>query len=405
MAFIEMRTHKLRSMLSIIGVLLGVASLTAMLTLIGGIDIFLNQKMGRWVGSVWYYSKKDASEGDKINWARSPGLKFSDGLYLEQNAKDAKQFVSSLSRFGATVLPSGKQWGLVIGMTPEVLAENMNYIFIRWGRSFSESDYRLGNKVCLISWEYAKTVAKELSLKDTSEILNRYVIYNSVQLKIAGIYQPRDTTFELWELRRTIIMPLRTMQQYVTGFNPDPNRLEIRVKDPKKVLEQAEQISNTLAQHHRGVHDFEYRTAEWIDEVKRMLNNMSVLITIISVISLLVGGLSIMNVMLSSISERVREIGVRKALGARNLQIFIQFISETITLSLVGGFLGAIIGCIPLLFKEEIKKSTQGSIEPTLLLPYVIFTFCVIVFVGLIFGLYPAIKATKLNTIDALRYE
>lgn len=405
MAFIEMRSHKLRSTLSILGVLLGVASLTAMLTLIGGIDIYLNEKVGKWVGNVWFFEKRNFAEGENLSRSRSPGMKFSDGLYLEQNVSTAKKFVHSLSRFGKTILPSTTQSGMVLGMTSEVLEENMEHVYIRWGDSFSETDYKQGTKVCLLSWEYAEIIARELSLSDTASIINRLAIYSSVPFTIVGIYVPRDTTFKPWNLRKAIVIPLKTMQRHITGFDPSPGSLEIRVEDPKKVIEQAQQIGTALTQHHRGVQDFEYRTADWIDDVKRMLNNVSILISIISVISLVVGGLSIMNVMLSSISERVREIGVRKALGARNIQIFIQFISETITLSLVGGSLGVFLGCIPLLFKEEIKKSTQGSIEPTLLFPYIVFTFCVIVFVGVIFGLYPALKATRLNTIDALRYE
>lgn len=407
MAIIEMRSHKLRSTLSVLGVLLGVASLTAMLTLVGGIDIFLNEKMGKWVGNVWFFPKGNPPKEELINWSKSPGLKFSDGTYLEQNVSSVKSFIRDLSRFGNTVLPSvtTTNSGMLIGMAQEVLDENLEHIYVRWGNMFSVSDYQQGNKVCLISWEYAEMIASELPLSDTASILNRYAYYNSVPLKIIGIYAPRDTTFEPWNLRRAIIIPLKTIQQYITGFDPLAEKIEIRVQNPKMINEQAEHIGAALTQLHRGVNDFEYRTADWVDEVKRMLNNVSMLMSIISLISLTVGGLSIMNVMLSSISERMREIGVRKALGARNLQIFVQFISETITLSIMGGSLGVLLGCIPLLFKEEIKKSTQGSIEPTLMLPYLIFTFSVIVIVGIIFGFYPALKATQLNTIDALRYE
>jgi putative ABC transport system permease protein len=202
-----------------------------------------------------------------------------------------------------------------------------------------------------------------------------------------------------------ILIPLKTMQKYGTGFDPDPGSIEVEVKDARNVKLLSKMIANTLTEHHRGAQDFEYRTADWLDKVTSMLTNISILMTIISCLSLTIGGLSIMNVMLSSISERIREIGVRKALGADELQIFIQFISETITLSLTGGAFGFVLGLTPLLFKEAILKSTGGSIEPTILPLHIIFTFMIVTMLGIIFGLYPAVKASKMNPVDALRYE
>jgi putative ABC transport system permease protein len=405
MAFVEMRSHKLRSFLSVLGVMLGVASLTAMLTLVGGINVYLNEKMGKWIGTVWFFTQHDPPEEEKIQWARSPGLRFSDGGYLEENAPEAKRFVRSISRHGDLTLPCGRQRGMAWGMDSAALADNFENIYVRRGREFTRTDFERGAKNCLISWELEQRMVREMKLRDSAAVLNYSVIVDGMPVKIAGVYYPVDTTFKPWQLSRAVIMPLRTMQQYISGFDPDPGRLEMMVRDPKLVLEQAEDLSEVLQQRHRGVRDFEYRTADWLENVKRMLSNASLLITIVSVISLVVGGLSIMNVMLSSISERVREIGVRKALGARNLQIFIQFIGETTTLCVSGGIIGVCAGCTPLFFKEAIKVSTQGAIEPTILLPHLIITFCIIVLAGVVFGLYPALKATRLNPIEALQYE
>lgn len=112
-----------------------------------------------------------------------------------------------------------------------------------------------------------------------------------------------------------------------------------------------------------------------------------------------------MNVMLSSISERIHEIGVRKALGAKRLQIFIQFTVETVTLSGTGGVIGMVAGMAPLLFKETISRSTDGAVEPTLYLTHLFGVAGIIVVVGIFFGLYPAVKAARMNPVDALRYE
>jgi putative ABC transport system permease protein len=109
--------------------------------------------------------------------------------------------------------------------------------------------------------------------------------------------------------------------------------------------------------------------------------------------------------MLSSVSERIKEIGVRKALGANTIQIFVQFIAETTTLSCVGGSIGTMIGLIPLFFREGIQKATEGTIMPTIFAHHVVLVFAIIVFVGVFFGLYPALRASRLNPVEALRYE
>jgi putative ABC transport system permease protein len=136
-----------------------------------------------------------------------------------------------------------------------------------------------------------------------------------------------------------------------------------------------------------------------------MLNNISVLIAIISLVSLMVGGMSIMNVMLSSIAERMQEIGIRKALGAKNLQILVQFLAESVTLCFFGGTCGAFIGLIPIAFGHAIARSTDGAIDPTILPQHVAFIFGIIFIIGVVFGLYPAFKAVRMDPVEALRYE
>jgi putative ABC transport system permease protein len=201
------------------------------------------------------------------------------------------------------------------------------------------------------------------------------------------------------------MVPIKTMMYRISGTDPDPGVVQVQLNSADNVKENSRRVASTLMEKHRGVEDFEYRTAEWLDEISSMLNNVSLLMGILSLLSLSAGGLSIMNVMLSSISERIREIGTRKALGADNYQIFVQFITETVTLSITGGVFGVIIGSAPLLFKEAILRSTDGVIEPTILLSHLLFIVSLIVGIGVIFGLYPAIKAYRMNPVDALRYE
>jgi len=407
MSVIEMGSHKMRSALSVIGVLLGVAALVAMLTLIGGIDVFLNEKMGRWAGSIWFTQRIGPTDEEKLSWSRSPSLRYSDGSYLEENAEDAAYYYRDIERRGEVYILGRKERVRIRGVSPFVLEEDMDGMVIGQGRWLSEEDFTLGRRNCLVSWQVAENLSRYVNRErdESFSLIGKLCLFQNVQLKIVGVFTPEDPEFSPWHLRKCVVLPVRAMQKYVTGFDADPGKIRIMVQEPRRITQEAKGVSRALKGRHRGVEDFDYRTAEWLEEISTMLSNVSLLMSVISIISLLVGGLSIMNVMLSSISERVYEIGIRKALGAQKLQIFIQFVAETTTLSFFGGVVGAGVGTLPLFFKEAIKQSTDGAIEPTILFPHVLYVFIVIVSLGIVFGLYPAIKAAAMDPVEALRYE
>ncbi|MFP4014744.1 MAG: ABC transporter permease [Chitinispirillaceae bacterium] len=405
MALTEMRTHMLRSFLSILGVMLGVASLVAMLTLIGGIDVFLNNKMVKWIGTVWFWQTDDIPREEKLAASRSPGMRLSDGQFLVEQSEEVKSAHMAVSRWGKVSCMGQTENASFQGTDQSSFEKSLEEIKLRYGRWLTDEDYSDGSRNCVISWQIMESITERNPDITEREIIGKALTYNSLRLIVVGVYEPQNPNHVPWQLRRGVFIPLRTMQKYVTGLDPDPGRLEVQVTDPENVKVQAIKAARVLKSRHRGVEDFEYRTADWVDNVKSMLGNISVLMSIVSIISLLVGGLSIMNVMLSSISERIREIGVRKALGAQNLQIFIQFIAETTTLSFSGGVFGIALGMIPLFFKEQIMQFTKGAIEPTILPLHILYTCCIISAVGILFGLYPAVKAARMNPVDALRFE
>jgi putative ABC transport system permease protein len=405
MSFIEMRSHITRSVLSILGVMLGVASLVAMLTLVGGIDTFLNERMDKWTGSVWFWKKYTASDKELIQWSKSPGLKFSDGPYLNKNSSYVKNVPRSIQRDIQVVFGNHTIYCRVSGIDSVALESEKEQIQIIYGNWFNSDDYQSGKKKCIISGYLAEQYMKAYKLSDTISLLDKNIQIGTNEFIVHGIIAPKNRYESSRHFQKLILIPLLSMQKHISGFNPDPGSIEVQVSDAKNVKQLSKAIASALAAHHRGVEDFEYRTADWIDKVTSMLKNVSILMTIISVLSLSIGGLSIMNVMLSSIAERIREIGIRKALGVTNLQIFIQFIAETTTLSLTGGIAGFVLGLAPLLFKNAILQSTQGSIEPTILPLHIVFTFTLVTALGILFGLYPAIKASRMDPVDALRYE
>jgi putative ABC transport system permease protein len=407
MAFVEMHSHKLRSSLSVLGVMLGVASLVAMLTLIGGIDVFLHKRMSKWAGSIWFWRTEAPDESEKLAWSRSPGMRFSDGTHMEENVDEAEHYYRIIERQGDIVMRGKQEHVHVRGMDGRTVVDELEQVEIRRGRMLSEKEFTKGEPVCLLSWEMDERLKKQLGAAgaDSALFLGEQCRFRNLQLRVVGIFWPRDENFRPWGLRRTVIVPIRTMQKFLTGLDPDPGSIRLSVRDPDRIQEQAARIARELAVRHRGVEDFEYRTADWLEDITRMLNNATILMSIVSVISLLVGGMSIMNVMLSSIAERIHEIGVRKALGAKNLQIFVQFLAESITLCFTGGCAGALLGLIPIAFSDAIQRSTDGAIEPTILPQHVAFVFAIIAVVGIVFGLYPALRAVKMDPVEALRYE
>jgi putative ABC transport system permease protein len=387
--------------------MMGVASLVAMLTLVGGVNKFLNEKMGHWAGSVWFWMLREPpSNLEKLIWSRSPKLRFSDGFYLQNESEDVNNYYLYIQRYGPVYISGEKDRSQINGVDRFSLEDDLRNARISKGRTITDDEFNNAKMVCLISWILEERILNKLNEKNTdATLIGKKCVYNNKYFTIVGVFEPIDPDFKPRHLRRSIFIPVSAMQKYVTGLDPDPGSLRLSIKDPAKLLESTRNIARILKSHHRGVEDFEYQAAEWLEEIRNMLLNASLLATIVSVISLIVGGLSIMNVMLSSISERIFEIGIRKALGAKGLQIFIQFITESTILSFCGGLMGIALGTLPLFFKDSIKKATDGTAEPTLLLSHVVFVCCIIIVVGIIFGLYPAVKASRMNPIEALRYE
>jgi putative ABC transport system permease protein len=405
MAVIEMSTHILRSILSVIGVMLGVASLMIMLTLIGGIDVYLNVKMVKWVGAVWFWKKAEPTAEEKISWSRSRGLRLSDADYLKDNSVLVKDVPLVVTRHIDIPFKNESVLCVVRGVNYQSLVLDTDAIAIAKGRFIGSDDFLMGSRNCAISEEVAQNVVKKYSLNSIDAVIGKVITVRNVQLTIVGYYAFKNENYQPWQLKKGIMIPLRTMVDRISGSDPDPGVVQVQLNTADNVKGNAQKVATTLIEKHRGVEDFEYRTAEWLDEITSMLNNVSMLMGIISMLSLSAGGLSIMNVMLSSISERIREIGTRKALGADNYQVFVQFITETVTLSITGGIFGVVLGSAPLLFKEAIYRSTDGVIEPTILLSHLIFIVSLIIAIGVLFGLYPAIKACRMNPVEALRYE
>jgi len=184
---------------------------------------------------------------------------------------------------------------------------------------------------------------------------------------------------------------------------PRLSNMEIRIRDVEQMDRALTQVRNVLLVNHRGIEDFAFRTQEdWADQIQSSVRNARLSGGLIAGISLFVGGIGIMNIMLASISERIREIGIRKAVGAAGLDIFTQIVVESVTVAVVGGLLGLLCSRLVVWL---ISQVTPTDNEPVITLGAMAFAFAFSFLVGVLAGLFPAFKAARMSVIQALRYD
>jgi ABC-type antimicrobial peptide transport system permease subunit len=252
------------------------------------------------------------------------------------------------------------------------------------------------------------TVASKL-FKPGEDPIGGTVRINGLLCEVVGVvrrYAMSDDPEE-WNpmegLKNNIaFVPITTMQRKLVGDVP-LTWLNMQVRDVGRLHEAVEEVENIVRASHRGIDDFRVRTGEEdLQELQSMQRNFMVVGTTIGAVTLIIGGIGIMNLMLASINERVREIGIRKALGAWDEDVFIQFMAESVALSLVGGAVGVAAGCGLI----EIMRNLSGfSVKPEISLGAVAVGFSFSVVTGIVSGIYPAILASRLDPIEALRFE
>lgn len=277
------------------------------------------------------------------------------------------------------------------------------------GRMFYDTDYTNGRKVAIVSDYFVNNMfdgdtEKALGSPVSIVINNRYYTYT-----IVGVYPYEqdmysfDTTSEK-DTRTTLYLPLRTAQAQTHNDDNQYRRISVvaaNATDATALTDEIKQYMNDT--FYRSNKNFEVdciSMQSMLDSLTEMLGTITLAISLIAGIALLVGGIGVMNIMLVSITERTREIGTRKALGATNTSIRTQFIVESIVLCFVGGAIGIILG---LIIGSVASKLMQYPASPSIFSIFVSFGFSA--FIGIFFGYYPANKAAKMNPIDALRYE
>ena len=392
--------NKMRSALTMLGIIIGVGAVIAMIAVGSG----AKQRIADQIASMGsnmliVLSGSSTSGGLRFGSGTVPTLKVDDAKAILTEIPSVKYVAPSIGGV-AQIVFGNQNWSTVVtGTTPEVL-EIREWPLIL-GRSFTQQDVDGATKVCLLG----KTVVENLF--GGVDPIGQIVRIKKVPFTVVGVLASKGQSTYGTDQDDTIFVPLTTAQKRLFGMQfPGMVRLiAVQAQSPEVMKEVENQINDLLRQRHRlqpgQDNDFSVRNlTEIATSAEQSAKVMSLLLGAIASISLIVGGIGIMNIMLVSVTERTREIGIRIAVGAKGRDILLQFLIESLVLSLIGGITGIAIGVAGTLV---LATFTQWPILFSINAIFLAFLFSGSV--GVFFGFYPARKASMLNPIEALRYE
>jgi len=395
-SFKAILSHKLRSILSVLGILIGVASVIAMLALgEGAKESIYKQFSSLGVNLLTIRPGRFQRQGLALDPSSLIKFNLNDVSEIEKLPEVKMVCPSVLGK--ATVIYGNKNWNTRLEGVG-VNYEKMRNATPIAGRFFTEYEVKRRAKVCLVGYTIVKF------LFNNSNPVGEILKINKINFKVIGVLPIKGTTG--WQDQDDrVVIPYTTAMFRVLGQDylnfidvsvKSEDLIEISQKKIKELILKLRKIKNDVGQEL-----FEIRNLAEIQEaMSQTIKTVTTLLGIIASISLIVGGIGIMNIMLVSVTERTKEIGIRKAIGASNKDIMIQFLIESIILTLSGGILGITTGGI-IVYAFSNLANWNVKISFFSILISTIFSFLV----GLSFGLYPAYKASKLNPVEALRYE
>ena len=398
-AWISMGANKLRSFLTMLGIIIGVASVVLMLSIGQGVQNKINESIAS-MGSHLFIilSGASSSSGVRVATGSAPTLTI-------QDAKEIAQ-LSGVTAVGPTMPGSAQVVYNSSNWNTSIMGITTDYLRVReWGlttgQNITDQDLREEARYAILG----QTVVTNLF--GSSSPMGQTIRIKNIPFEIIGVLDSKGQSLDGRDQDDVIFVPLTTAQRKLFGSQfPDSVRFIMVKADSDDVMDRLERSMTRLLQvrHHilrEGDEDFTIRNLAAVAESAQTAGQaMSLLLAAISSISLVVGGIGIMNIMLVSVTERTREIGIRKAIGAYERDILLQFLLESILISATGGLIGLGLGV-----GGAYLVTHFSPITTSVSLSSIIISLSVAVGVGVFFGFYPARKAARLKPIDALRYQ
>ncbi|HEY2712695.1 MAG TPA: ABC transporter permease [Chthoniobacterales bacterium] len=396
-AFRALRRNKLRSVLTALGIIIGVGAVIAMVSIGNGAKAQVEQQIASLGENViLIFSGSITSSGIRTGWGSAGTLKIEDAEAIRREVPRVvavSEEVVSTSQVSA----GNQNW------FTRIYGESPEYFDIRqWplseGAIFTPQDVRSANKVCVIG----RTTASQIFGSESS--IGQILRIKGVPFLVTGVLTPKGLSPQGTDQDDIVIMPYTSAMKRVIG-GTTLRGINVQVASPNDLAPGQQEIIELLRQRHNirpgRDDDFTVRNQQEIAEAATATSKvMTLLLGAIASVSLVVGGIGIMNIMLVSVTERTREIGVRLAVGAHGRDILTQFLIEAVTLSSIGGVIGIVIG---LGTSQVLSKVAHW---PTLIsITSIIVAFFFSAAVGIFFGFYPAREAARLDPIEALRYE
>ncbi len=393
--------HKLRSVLTLIGVVIGVTAVIAVVSLINGANQYVETKVFNLGADVFGLARQPSiitNVDEYLEFQKRKRITVDDYQALRELCKTCKLVGASLGGRGRVEVKSGvnsvKDTNLR-AWTPQ-MAELYDVDLIA-GRHIIDSDLSAASAVCVIGQDLVDNLLPGV------DPVGKEVRWNNVPCQVIGVGKKEGSTLGT-SLDNWIILPLSTYSK-VFGSQQDTLRVTCRAKSAQKIQDTVDEVRQIMRGRHHLAYgakdDFSVETSDSFLSLWKSISGTFFVVTIaIASISLIVGGIVIMNIMLVSVTERTREIGLRKALGARRSDILRQFLIESSTISLIGGAAGVVLGVL-----AARMVSWLSPLPSAVQLWSVMGGLIVALSVGLFFGTYPASKAAKLDPVDALRSE
>lgn len=405
-AVARLLTHKLRSFLTILGIVIGVMSIVLIVSIGNGAEkLILNEISGLGAETIVIRPGQEPEGPSDFGDTLFTDSLTNRDLELLKRKSNVPDLVSltpfvivagSVSYEGETFRPT------IFGGTGRFMTDFFN-VFVESGSVFTEDDLRQRASLAMIGWK----VKKELF--GDSDAIGEKITIKGRKFRVAGVY-PKKGQVAFMNVDEVVVIPYTTAQAYILGIDHF-HEIIAKTTGPEVVDRAQRDIETTLRNSH-GIDDpkkddfFTATQQGLVEQVKTIIGALTVFLSSVVAIALVVGGIGVMNIMFVSVTERTREIGLRKALGATNRDILNQFLIEAILLTASGGIIGIAIGAI-LAFLTSIILTKAAGLNWAFTFPFsaALLGFFVSALVGLVFGLYPARKASQKSPIEALRYE